>query len=199
MHSDPATAPQSPPDLDTLCDWCAELFGLHPAQLAPELDLHTDCGLTPFDVATLAEDAALRAGLRPIPQHQVARVRTIAQLHAALARPEAPPTPPAAPPPRVLPALEARVLGTAAPAPPRPDPILAPRLQQLRLRAGRFAQRTRHPRGTLLLLADYAEEAAIAARVGDDIAIAAAWTEAAERLRHDANAHPADPAAEPAA
>lgn len=85
--------------------------------------------------------------------------------------------PPGAPPPR----------GT------RPDPTLLATLAGLRLRTIRAARGHPWPHDILLLVADWAEQAAISARLADQPGAAEAWTQTAELLRLDAEYQPETP------
>ena len=85
----------------------------------------------------------------------------------------------------------------AAPAPEtRPDPALLATLAGLRLRTIRAVMRGHGwPHDVLLLVADWAEQAAISARLADQPGAAEAWTQTAELLRIDAECQPETPRA----
>lgn len=71
---------------------------------------------------------------------------------------------------------------------------VAARITALRVRAQQTAKASTHPQDVLLLIADYAEAAAIDLRLREARAEADAWVRAAELLRADADAQPERPA-----
>ena len=77
---------------------------------------------------------------------------------------------------------------------PAADPGVAARVTALRLRALGLAKASADPRGALLLLADYAEAAAVDLGLTGHVPEAALWTTAAEALREDARHQPEVPA-----
>jgi hypothetical protein len=66
-------------------------------------------------------------------------------------------------------------------------------LAMLERRAVELAAATDHPRGALLLIAEYAEEAACDAGIAGQPAASETWVRAAEALRARAASFPADP------
>lgn len=96
-------------------------------------------------------------------------------------------------PKRVLAALEARTFNRRRPGDPPPGPHhLAARLGEMRGHALRLANRAGPlARDVLLILADYAEEAAVEFRAAEEPELSEAFVAAAETLRGDAMRFPA--------
>lgn len=85
--------------------------------------------------------------------------------------------------------------GAPAPRAARPDPALVATLTGLRLRTIRAVmQGHAWPHDILLLVADWAEQAAVSARLADQPGAAEAWVQTAELLRIDAEFQPETPA-----
>lgn len=93
--------------------------------------------------------------------------------------------------PRVLPALEARILGAEARRGGAAHHLVG-RLREMRGRTIALAGRAGPlARDVLLIVADHAEEAAVEFRAAEEPELAEAFVQAAEALRADARRFPA--------
>lgn len=77
---------------------------------------------------------------------------------------------------------------------PGASPGVVADVTALRLRAMALAKGAADPRGALLVIADYAQAAAVHLGLGGLLAEAEAWTRTAEALREDARLQPQVPA-----